>query len=150
MGLTEKHLLDDGGGAWEPIEGWPDKPDLSVHPQPLCCQPTFLQHGAKYPRKEYLALLDVMYQAIDDYKEAVEELQSLVESGPQRTEASKNDVAIGEPRPESKDIYITVVDHYRTVVKKIEQQINFVSWMLTSISEVRDDDGERNGDRDGG
>jgi len=31
MGLTEGHLLNDEGGAWAPIGGWSDKPNLSVH-----------------------------------------------------------------------------------------------------------------------
>lgn len=122
MGLTEGHLLSDEGGAWEPIGGWPDKPNLSVHPQPVCCQSLFPQGGFKYPRKEYIALLDVMYQAIDDYKEAADELkelQKLDEGEPQRT---------------------IIVDHYHTVLEKIEQRINFLAWVLAEISEVRDDE----------
>lgn len=78
MGLTEKHLLNDEGGAWEPIGGWSDKPNLSPYPQPWCCQSVFpqgMQNGIKYPRKEYIALLDVFCQAIGDYKEAVEKLK---------------------------------------------------------------------------
>lgn len=143
MGLTEGHLLNDEGGAWEPIGGWPDKPNLSPRPQPVCCQSVFpqgMQNGIKYPRKEYIALLDVLQQAIDDYKEAVDELRDLEARGPQRTLVSENDVAIGDPRPDVDDVYDVVTNRYRTVIKKIEQQINFVSWMLAEISEVRDDE----------
>ena len=121
MGLTEGHLLNDEGGAWEPIGGWSDKPNLSPYPQPVCCQSLFPQGGIKYSRKEYIALLDVMHQAINDYKEAVDELKKLQkfdEGDLQRT---------------------IVVDHYRTVLKKIEQQINLISWILAEISEVHDD-----------
>ena len=60
------------------------------------------------PRKEYIALLDVMYQAIGDYKEAVDKLKELEERGPE--------------------------------IKKIERQINFISWMLAYITEVMDDE----------
>jgi len=63
---------------------------------------------SKYPRKEYIALLDVMYQAIGDYKEAVDKLKELEERGPE--------------------------------IKKIERQINFISWMLAYITEVMDDE----------
>lgn len=143
MGLIENHLLNDEGGAWEPIGGWSDKPNLSPYPQPVCCRslfPQFPQGGLKYPRKEYIALLDVMCQAIADYKEAADELKELEARGPQRTKVSENDVAIGEPRPETTDVYNAVVDHYRSVLGKIESQINFVSWMLAEISEVRDDE----------
>lgn len=144
MGLTEGHLLNDEGGAWEPIGGWSDKPNLSPYPQPVCCENIMPNYGpkAKYPRKEYISLLDVMYQAIDDYKEAVDELRELEARGPQRTQVSENDVAIGEPRPEAVDTYDAVMSHYRRVIKKIEQQINFVSWMLAEIAEVHDDDSE--------
>lgn len=124
MGLTEGHLLNDECGAWEPIGGLTDKPSLSVHPQPVCCEslfPQFPKDGFKYPRKEYLALLDVMYQAIGDYKEAVEDLRKLDEGVLQRK---------------------IIVDHYRAVLSQIEGQINVVSWILAEISEVRDDDSE--------
>lgn len=96
MGLTERHLLNDEGGAWEPIGGWTDKPNLSPYPQPVCCENIIPNYGpkAKYPRKEYIALLDVMYQAIDDYKDAANELRELEARGPQRTLVSENDVAI--------------------------------------------------------
>lgn len=142
MGLTENHLLNDEGGAWEPIGGWSDKPNLSPYPQPVCCLSTFPQGGLKYPRKEYIALLDVICQAIADYKEAAGELKELEARGPQRTKVSENDVAIGEPRPDADDVYGMIVDHYHTVLEKIEQQINFLAWILAEISEVRDDDCE--------
>ena len=128
MGLTEKHLLNDEGGALEPIGGWPDKPNLSPYPQPVCCQSLFPQGGIKYPRKEYIALLDVMYQAIDDYKEAVENLNKLKSIGLESTKVSEN--------------YDTVMNRYRQAINKLEQQINFVSWMLAEIAEVRDDESE--------
>lgn len=145
MGLTENHLLNDEGGAWEPIGGWSDKPNLSPYPQPGCCQSVFPQgvhNGIKYPRKEYIALLDVLQQAIDDYKEAVDELKDLEARGPQRTLVSENDVAIGDPRPDADDVYNIVTNHYREVIKKIERQINFVSWMLASVVKVVDDESE--------
>lgn len=131
MGLTENHLLNDEGGAWEPIGGWSDKPNLSPYPQLGCCQSVFhqgVQPGIKYPRKEYIALLDVTYQAIDDYKVAVDELKELESIGQESTKVS--------------EIYDAVIDHYRDVIKKIEQQINLVSCILAEIAEVRDDESE--------
>jgi len=130
MGLTEGHLLNDEGDAWEPIGGRSDKPNLSPHQQPACCQSVFpkgMQIGIKYPRKEYIALLDVFRQAIDDYKEAVETLKKLESIGLESTKVPEN--------------YDTVMNRYRQAIDKIERQINFVSWMLAEIVVV-DDDGE--------
>lgn len=129
MGLTEKHLLNDDGGAWEPIGGWSGKPNLSPYPQPVCCERLFPQgerNGIKYPRKEYIALLDVMYQAINDYKKAVDELKELESIGLESTKVS--------------EIYDAVMNRYRQTIMKIEQQINFVSWMLASVVKVVDDE----------
>lgn len=131
MGLTENHLLNDEGSAWEPIGGCSDKPNLSPYPQPACCQSVFPQgvrHGIiKYPRKEYIALLDVFRQAIDDYKEAVETLKKLESIGLESTKVPEN--------------YDAVMNRYRQAINKTERQINFVSWMLAEIVVV-DDDGE--------
>lgn len=121
MGLTEGHLLNDEGGAWEPIGGWPDKDNLSTYPRPVCCENRIPNHGlkARYSRKEYLAILDVFHQAIDDYKEAVETLKKLESMGPELT---------------------TVINRYRAYIKEVQQQIILVSWILSSVVEVRDDE----------
>jgi len=131
MGLTEGHLLNDEGGAWEPIGGWSDKPNLSPHPQPACCQSAFpkgMRFKIKYPRKKYIALLDVFRQAIDDYKEAVETLKNLESIDRESTKVPEN--------------YDSVMDRYRQAINKTERQINFVSWMLAEIVGVVDDDSE--------
>lgn len=130
MGLTENHLLNDEGGAWEPIGGWSDKPNLSPHPQPACCEHRIPNYGlkVKYPRKEYIALLDVFRQAIDDYKEAVETLKNLESIDLESTKVPEN--------------YDEVMDRYRQAINKTERQINFVSWILAEIVEVVDDDSE--------
>lgn len=132
MELTENHLLNDEGGAWEPIGGWSDKPNLSPHPQPGCCQTVFPQGvrpGIKYPRKEYIALLDVFCQAIVDYKKAVEKLKELeLIGGLESTKVPEN--------------YDAVMSRYRQAINKIERQINFVSWMLASVVKVVDDESE--------
>lgn len=79
MGLTENHLLNDESGAWEPIGGWSDKPNLSPYPQPGRCQSIFPQgvhNRIKYPRKEYIALLDVFVKPLMTTRKLLKHLRN--------------------------------------------------------------------------